>query len=653
MSEGRGMVRLLMQTFLLFAVSILWASGQTVRPHILCKDGTVSVKPGSAGLIKHVPETRSEACSLRIRGFLTSDYISIPGINRAQTQNCNLDKKLMINNEHYCIGGIQSVNTTIIRTEHGELNITFWSPETDEFLLQYYSQVVICGEDVQLPEKADAQQLSGVVVSSYSLQNSTLTDKCETNILNLPAHALIQLDLLYTKGSSVRIKVGGNVFNSSDPPGSKILVAASEQITLQQEKPKAHDYPAFVTRFKVLVCGDIDELDHGIILGASQPWLVGSVIKYGCVDQWQIKDSTKIIECKLSETTEQPEWVADSSTQVQCIPEPWCYDSPADIDNAEYRLSGDNLVATYACLEGFTTGHSISESIIQCRSTDPHTQPWTWSSANLVCSRVKCQVPGYYEDMEHGSIIKQDYYVGDELSYKCHHKYRSETLVLCTHQGTWSVAPSCVLTTSSVSTAFVTGICLLVVGLALTIYGGFTLFLKMRKKCTRPDADNPVDVPPRESIQDPSAELNSKINNIESSSEDKSNSHSGLCKSGGNDDKLGFNSGPPHSTKQDNWLCKSELPPYSHDEAVQDPPTEPQMCNFGSVYSLQVDSIEQNSEDNAGPQHPTEQDNNLCKSEPPPYSHDAIGYKKHQATRNQSYNRTDDQDKKSGIHLNL
>ena len=69
--------------------------------------------------------------------------------------------------------------------------------------------------------------------------------------------------------------------------------------------------------------------------------------------------------------------------------EPWCHQPPAAIDNSRYVLSGDNLTATYQCIEGYTTNSSISNRQITCNTTDANMIPWTWGTADFMCTSGK------------------------------------------------------------------------------------------------------------------------------------------------------------------------------------------------------------------------------------------------------------------------
>ena len=69
--------------------------------------------------------------------------------------------------------------------------------------------------------------------------------------------------------------------------------------------------------------------------------------------------------------------------------EPWCHQPPAVIDNSIYVLSGDNLTASYHCIKGYTTGSSISNRQTTCSTTDVNMKPWTWGSADFICTPGK------------------------------------------------------------------------------------------------------------------------------------------------------------------------------------------------------------------------------------------------------------------------
>ena len=85
-------------------VMTAYSTAQTITPHTICNDDTVTVKPGSSGYIQHIQNTLSSTgCTLILRGFNNDSYISITGVDNS---NCTVQPFITINGKDYCVNEI-------------------------------------------------------------------------------------------------------------------------------------------------------------------------------------------------------------------------------------------------------------------------------------------------------------------------------------------------------------------------------------------------------------------------------------------------------------------------------------------------------------------------------------------------------------------
>jgi len=192
----------------------------------------VTVDRGYAGIIEHREiEGAPVTCSLTLRAPAAGSYISIPGVYAAEEDaTC---PEIEIDGTIYCIysrePGIiqkftpeQSVLSVSTLSNMAGFNLEFFT--TGKLLctnLLFYADayhcykptikrymsvtVTSCGEDIQIPDTPQVEQLTGIFTSSYTTNKQSLPS-CEFTISNLPSEAhYVRFDIITELTESSRI----------------------------------------------------------------------------------------------------------------------------------------------------------------------------------------------------------------------------------------------------------------------------------------------------------------------------------------------------------------------------------------------------------------------------------------------------------------
>ena len=80
-----------------------------------------------------------------------------------------------------------------------------------------------------------------------------------------------------------------------------------------------------------------------------------------------------------------------SNCYISIYTEPWCHSPPDGVVNStfKYKPGYQYLTDTYQCIKGYITNSSLSDRTVKCTTTNNDTTPWSWTSANFICSPGK------------------------------------------------------------------------------------------------------------------------------------------------------------------------------------------------------------------------------------------------------------------------
>ena len=131
-----------MQLYIYFLLGCMLPTlyGQSIVPHTLCDNNTVTVEPKSSGVIQHIQNNllSSTSCTLILRSFTYGSYVSIPGVDGYKCNN-NHPRKISINGQPYCVRGSLYNNSTIIHLSSDQLSVHITSGDVTTFAINYYS----------------------------------------------------------------------------------------------------------------------------------------------------------------------------------------------------------------------------------------------------------------------------------------------------------------------------------------------------------------------------------------------------------------------------------------------------------------------------------------------------------------------------------
>jgi len=96
--------------------------------------------------------------------------------------------------------------------------------------------VTSCGEDIQIPDRPQVEQLTGIFVSSYKLPLYDTFTLCESTITKLPPEArYVKFDVIFGPPETVEIDWQFGDEKLTILPVSFLVAARNQQVTMRYE----------------------------------------------------------------------------------------------------------------------------------------------------------------------------------------------------------------------------------------------------------------------------------------------------------------------------------------------------------------------------------------------------------------------------------